>query len=56
LDQFEGPENDFGSGPKPFKSRRKIVVGDAVKPFGNSQKGKGNGPLTWITAWDKLPP
>src|SRR5258706_13029908 len=29
------------------KTRQKIALGNAVKPFGNSQKGIGNGRLTW---------
>jgi hypothetical protein len=35
------------------KTRQKIALGNAVKPFGNSQKGIGNGRLTWLTASDK---
>jgi hypothetical protein len=35
------------------KIMSKIVPGNAVKPFGNSQKGIGNGRLTWLTASDK---
>lgn len=29
---------------------------DAIKPFGNSQKGNGKGWLTWLVASDKYPP
>jgi hypothetical protein len=35
------------------KSMSKIMTANAVKPFGNSQKGIGNGRLTWLTASDK---
>jgi hypothetical protein len=34
----------------------KKVPAYAVKPFGNSQKGNGNGWLTWLVASDKYPP
>jgi hypothetical protein len=45
----EGSAKTFEQG----KIMSKIVPGNAVKPFGNSQKGIGNGPLTWLTASDK---
>jgi hypothetical protein len=35
------------------KVEREIVSENAVKPFSNSQKGIGKGPLTWVTASDK---
>jgi hypothetical protein len=37
------------------KTERKIARGNAVKPFGNSQKGIRKGRLTWVTASDKYP-
>jgi hypothetical protein len=49
------PAGDSGETFGPAQNGAKISLGNAVKPFGNSQKGIGKGRLTWLTASDKYP-